>query len=75
MNGPTLITQPPGYPEERPESDDMDSMLDHLAAELEGKQLLEKPRVSKKASGYLSTYSKFLELQSMDNMNCFNHRC
>lgn len=48
MSSPTLITQPPGYPEERPETDDMDGMLDHLAAELEGKQLLEKPRVSKK---------------------------
>ncbi|CAM9779867.1 unnamed protein product [Pylaiella littoralis] len=48
MDGPTLITQPPGYPEERPETDDMDGMLEHLADELEGKQLLEKPRVSKK---------------------------
>ena len=48
MDGPTLITQPPGYPEERPETDDMDGMLEHLAGELEGKQLLEKPRVSKK---------------------------
>lgn len=48
MNGQTLITQPLGYPEERPETDDMDGMLDHLASELEGKQLLEKPRVSKK---------------------------
>lgn len=50
MDGPTLITQPPGYPEERPETDDMDGMLDHIADELEGKQMLEKPRVSKKAS-------------------------
>lgn len=50
MDGPTLITQPPGYPEERPETDDMDGMLDHLAEELEGKQLLEKPRVSKKVT-------------------------
>ncbi|CAM9885072.1 unnamed protein product, partial [Discosporangium mesarthrocarpum] len=45
---PTLITQPPGFPEERPETDDIDGMLDHLAEELEGKQFLEKPRVSKK---------------------------
>ncbi|CAM9160054.1 unnamed protein product [Ectocarpus sp. 4 AP-2014] len=45
MDGPTLITQPPGYPEERPETDDMDGMLDHIADELEGKQMLEKPRV------------------------------
>lgn len=50
MDGPTLITQPPGYPEERPETDDMDGMLDHLADELEGKQVLEKPRVSKKVT-------------------------
>ena len=50
MDGPTLITQPPGYPEERPETDDMDGMLEHLASELEGKQLLEKPRVSKKVT-------------------------
>lgn len=50
MDGPTLITQPPGYPEERPETDDMDGMLEHLAGELEGKQLLEKPRVSKKVT-------------------------
>lgn len=50
MDGPTLITQPPGYPEERPETDDMDGMLEHLAEELEGKQLLEKPRVSKKVT-------------------------
>lgn len=55
MDGPTLITQPPGYPEERPETDDMDGMLDHLAAELEGKQLLEKPRVSKKVSSRSSS--------------------
>eukprot|EP00903_Cladosiphon_okamuranus_P007597 g7368.t1 len=48
MDGPTLITQPTGYPEERPETDDTDGMLEHLAGELEGKQLLEKPRVSKK---------------------------
>lgn len=50
MDEPTLITQPPGYPEEHPETDDMDGMLDHLAGELEGKQLLEKPRVSKKVT-------------------------
>lgn len=50
MDGPTLITQPPGYPEERPETDDTDGMLEHLAGELEGKQLLEKPRVSKKVT-------------------------
>lgn len=50
MDEPTLITQPPGYPEEHPETDDMDGMLDHLACELEGKQLLEKPRVSKKVT-------------------------
>eukprot|EP00904_Undaria_pinnatifida_P004229 jgi/Undpi1/13807/HiC_scaffold_9.g03458.m1 len=42
------LSEPPGYPEERPETDDMDGMLEHLADELEGKQLLEKPRVSKK---------------------------
>lgn len=53
MDGPTLITQPPGYPEERPETDDMDGMLEHLADELEGKQLLEKPRVSKKVKGMM----------------------
>lgn len=52
MDGPTLITQPPGYPEERPETDDMDGMLEHLADELEGKQLLEKPRVSKKVTQF-----------------------
>lgn len=50
MDGPTLITQPPGYPEERPETDDTDGILEHLAEELEGKQLLEKPRVSKKVA-------------------------
>lgn len=51
MDEPTLITQPPGYPQECPETDDMDGMLEHLACELEGKQLLEKPRVSKKVPG------------------------
>lgn len=50
MDGLTLITQHPGYPEERPEIDDMGEMLEHLANELEGKQMLEKPRVSKKVS-------------------------
>ncbi|KAG5188894.1 hypothetical protein JKP88DRAFT_260089 [Tribonema minus] len=45
---PTLITQPPGYPEERPETEDMDGMLDHLLQELQGKTVLVKPRVSKK---------------------------
>ena len=47
-DGPTLITQLPGYPEERPETDELDGVLEHLASELEGKQVLEKPRVSKK---------------------------
>ena len=52
MDRLTLITQHPGYPEERPETDDMDEMLDYLSNELEGKQVLEKPRVSKKVSRY-----------------------
>ena len=47
-NGATLITQPPGYPEERPESDDFEGMLDHLVEELRGKTVLPKARVSKK---------------------------
>lgn len=34
----------------------MDGMLDHLAEELEGKQLLEKPRVSKKVTHVYEYY-------------------
>jgi hypothetical protein len=51
-DGPTLITQPPGYPEERPETEDFDGMLDHIIDELDGRKVLEKARVSKKTMVY-----------------------
>ena len=49
----TLITQVPRRPtfelEERPETEeDFDGLVDYISRELEGKKILEKPRVSKK---------------------------
>lgn len=80
MDGPTLITQPPGYPEERPETDDMDGMLEHLADELEGKQLLEKPRVSKKVFilthlyKFISTCTRYSITAAVLSPVCLQHK-
>ena len=46
---PVLVTQPNEFPAEgRPEAEDMDAALEAMNEELQGKRMLEKPRVSKK---------------------------
>jgi hypothetical protein len=53
---PTLITEMaqglPNFDEERPETEDFDGLVEYMTHELQGRKVLDKPRVSKKIMVY-----------------------